>query len=172
MAFPTDTVWGVLARMDNKDACQRIYSLKGREAYKPLQILVRDLEAALSLADTSAERELFLSMAKQFWPGALTMVVKGKDTPNWISPTGLVGLRIPALFELREVLTLPLAATSLNLSGQPPVQSYAEATSFAVDWVCPGPNPLGLASSVVDLVKREVLREGAISEERLKEYLL
>ncbi|TBH21439.1 L-threonylcarbamoyladenylate synthase [Thermus thermamylovorans] len=173
VAFPTDTVWGVLARMEDEAACRRIYALKGREEKKPLQVLVADLEAALRLAELGPLEERFLRLAQAFWPGGLTVVVPGKGIPLWISPDGSVGLRMPAHEALREFLRRVgghAAATSLNRSGEPPVRSEAEARGFAVDYVFPG-EAGGLASSVVDLRTGEVLREGAIPREALLPYL-
>ena len=173
VAFPTDTVWGVLARMEDEAACRRIYALKGREEGKPLQVLVADLEDALKLSDLGALKARFLRLAEAFWPGALTLVVPGRGIPPWISPDGSVGLRMPAHEALRELLRRVggrAAATSLNRSGEPPVKTEAEARSFPVDYVFPG-EAMGLASSVVDLRTGEVLREGAIPKEALLPYL-
>ncbi|MFN3179582.1 MAG: L-threonylcarbamoyladenylate synthase, partial [Thermus sp.] len=91
VAFPTDTVWGVLARMEDEAACRRIYALKGRQEEKPLQVLVADLESALRLADLKDLREKFLRLAEAFWPGGLTVVVPGQNIPPWISRDGSVG---------------------------------------------------------------------------------
>jgi L-threonylcarbamoyladenylate synthase len=173
VAFPTDTVWGVLARMEDEAACRRIYALKGREERKPLQVLVAGLEDALRLSDLGPLKERFLRLAEAFWPGGLTVVVPGKGIPSWISQDGSVGLRMPAHETLRELLQRAggyAAATSLNRSGEPPVQKEAEARAFPVDFVFPG-EALGLASSVVDLRTGEVLREGAIPKEALLPYL-
>ena len=173
MAFPTDTVWGVLARMEDEAACRRIYALKGREEGKPLQVLVADLEDALKLSDLGALKARFLRLAEAFWPGPLTLVVPGRGIPPWISPDGSVGLRMPAHEALRELLRRVggyAAATSLNKSGEPPVRTEAEARAFPVDYVFPG-EAMGLASSVVDLRTGEVLREGAIPKEALLPYL-
>jgi len=173
VAFPTDTVWGVLARMEDEAACRRIYALKGREEGKPLQVLVADLEDALKLSDLGALKARFLRLAEAFWPGALTLVVPGRGIPPWISPDGSVGLRMPAHEALRELLRRVggyAAATSLNKSGEPPVRTEAEARAFPVDYVFPG-EAMGLASSVVDLRTGEVLREGAIPKEALLPYL-
>ncbi len=173
MAFPTDTVWGVLALMENEAACKGIYALKGRQEDKPLQVLVADLESALRLADLGPLGERFLRLAEAFWPGGLTVVVPGRGIPPWISKDGSVGLRMPAHDLLRELLRLVgghAAATSLNRSGEPPVRTEAEARAFAVDYVFPG-EAGGLASSVVDLRTGEVLREGAIPKEALLPYL-
>lgn len=173
MAFPTDTVWGVMARMEDEAACRRIYTLKGREEGKPLQVLVADLASALKLADLGPMETKFLRLAETFWPGGLTVVVPGKGIPRWISPDGSVGLRMPAHEALRELLRRVgghAAATSLNRSGEPPVRSEAEARAFPVNYVFPG-EAGGLASSVVDLRTGEVLREGAIPREALLPYL-
>lgn len=173
VAFPTDTVWGVMALMENEAACRRIYALKGREERKPLQVLVADLESASRLTDLGKLEAKFLRLAEAFWPGGLTVVVPGRNIPPWISPDGSVGLRMPAQDLLRELLRRVggyAAATSLNRSGEPPVRSEAEARAFPVDYVFPGAAG-GLASSVVDLRTGEVLREGAIPREALLPYL-
>lgn len=173
VAFPTDTVWGVLARMEDEAACQRIYALKGRQEEKPLQVLVADLESALRLADLKDLREKFLRLVEAFWPGGLTVVVPGQNIPPWISRDGSVGLRMPDHPLLRELLRRIggyAAATSLNRSGEPPVRTEAEARAFAVDYVFPG-EAMGLASSVVDLRTGTVLREGTIPKEALLPYL-
>jgi len=173
VAFPTDTVWGVLALMEDEAACKRIYEVKGRPEDKPLQVLVADLESALKLSDPGPLEGKFLRLAEAFWPGGLTVVVPGKATPPWISRDGSVGLRMPDHALLRELLRRVgghAAATSLNKSGEPPVRTEAEARTFAVDFVFPG-EAGGLASSVVDLRTGEVLREGAIPKEALLAYL-
>ncbi|MCS7217919.1 MAG: L-threonylcarbamoyladenylate synthase [Thermus sp.] len=173
VAFPTDTVFGVMARMEDEAACRRIYALKGREEKKPLQVLVADLESALGLAELGELRDRFLRLAEAFWPGGLTVVVPGRNIPPWISQDGSVGLRMPDHPWLRELLRRVggyAAATSLNRSGEPPVRTEAEARAFAVDYVFPG-EAGGLASSVVDLRTGEVLREGAIPKEALRPYL-
>ncbi len=176
VAFPTDTVWGLLARMEDEAACQRIYRIKGRAAEKPLQVLVSSVEAALELADLGPHEPVFLELVREFWPGPLTIVVPGRAVPHWISQDGTVGLRMPAHDELLEILAGAgghAAATSLNKSGAPPARSYEEALAFAslVDRVHPGPSPAGVASSVVDLVRGQVLREGAVPAPALEPHL-
>ncbi|WP_243027098.1 L-threonylcarbamoyladenylate synthase [Thermus albus] len=173
VAFPTDTVWGVLARMEDEAACRRIYALKGRGEEKPLQVLVADLESALGLADLGPLKGKFLRLVEAFWPGGLTVVVPGRNIPPWISRDGSVGLRMPDHGLLRELLRQVggyAAATSLNKSGEPPVRTEAEARAFGVDYVFPG-EAKGLASSVVDLRTGKVLREGSIPQEALWPYL-
>jgi L-threonylcarbamoyladenylate synthase len=174
VAFPTDTVWGVMAQMENASACMRLYALKGRPEDVPLPILVADEEAALALAELGPLEGRFRALIRVFWPGALTVVVPGRRIPAWISKDGSVGLRWPAHVGLYDVLSAlggHAAATSLNRSGKPPVRSYAEALTFAVDRVHPGEDPPGTSSTVVDLMRGVVVREGAIPGGALASWL-
>ncbi|MGQ9510421.1 MAG: L-threonylcarbamoyladenylate synthase [Thermaceae bacterium] len=173
VAFPTDTVWGVLTLLENEAGVRRIRAMKGREEDKPFQVLVADLESAHRLAHLGELEEKFLRLVRAFWPGGLTVVVPGRTIPPYISPDGSVGLRMPGHEVLREILRRVggyAAATSLNKSGEPPVKSEEEARAFPVDYVFPG-EAKGLASSVVDLRTGKVLREGAIPKEALLAYL-
>lgn len=173
VAFPTDTVFGVISLLGNEEGVRRIYAMKGREEAKPLQVLVADLETALLLAELGPLEEKFLQLAQAFWPGGLTIVVPGRRIPGYISKDGSVGLRMPDHEALRQILKGVggyAAATSLNKSGKPPARSEEEARAFPVDYIFPG-KALGKASSVVDLRTGKVLREGAIPKEALLPYL-
>jgi len=174
VAFPTDTVWGLLADPWNPEAVGRLRSLKGREAQKPLQLLMAEPEQAQSLLPAGYHDPRFDALAETFWPGPLTVVVPGRRVPPWISPAGTWGLRVPDQPVLRALLRQAggvLAASSLNRAGAPPVRSFGEAQAFGADYVFPGKEPPGVASTVVDLTTASVLREGAIPAIRLWPYL-
>jgi len=174
VAFPTDTVWGVLVRPDDPEAVARVYRLKGRAAERPLQLLVSDLEVARALLPEGYRDPRFSALAERFWPGPLTVVVPAGRSFPAIGARRTLGLRLPDHPELRELLRAVggyAAATSLNRSGEPPVRTEAEARTFPVDWVVPGPPPPGRASSVVDLVRGRILRAEAIPAEALAPYL-
>ena len=174
VALPTDTVWGLLVRPDDPAAVERVYAMKGRPKNQPLQLLVADLETARSLLPKDFDDPRFLALAERFWPGPLTLIVPaGRPFPA-IGATERLGLRIPNHPELRALLRALggyLAATSLNRSGEPPVQSEAEARRFPVDLVMGGKTPTGHASSVVDLSKGTILRADAIPEGELLPFL-
>lgn len=172
VAFPTDTVWGVLALMEDEAACKRIYEVKGRPEDKPLQVLVADLESALELVDLGPLEGKFLRLAEAFWPGGLTVVVPGKAIPPWISKDGSVGLRMPDHALLRELLRRVGArrrhepqqkrrAPGAHGGRGPDLRRGLRLSGEAG----------GLASSVVDLRTGEVLREGAIPKEALLAHL-
>jgi L-threonylcarbamoyladenylate synthase len=78
-----------------------------------------------------AELELWEQVAQSFWPGALTLVLPASErvpaAMNPIDPT-TIGLRVPNFPLALQILnqTGPLATTSANLSGQPPLESIGQ----------------------------------------------
>ncbi|WP_287127780.1 L-threonylcarbamoyladenylate synthase [Candidatus Cyanaurora vandensis] len=115
--FPTDTVPGLGAKPEHS---QQLYRLKGRDPAKPLVLLAGSLDQIRPYCTGWASA--WEDVMARFWPGALTLVLPASAlVPPHGQQAGSVGLRIPnhptALALLLE--TGPLAATSVNLSGQP-----------------------------------------------------
>ncbi len=169
VAVPTETVFGLLGRADRQEVIQRIYRIKGRPGTKPLVLMVDSLATAQRFARFSDEA---MALARQFWPGPLTLVLPStKDTPPGLVREGTVGIRVPDHPELRQLLAamgpIPVASTSANPSGQPPVHTPHEvrdALGEAVDLVVEEPAGGQSPSTVVDLTGNEpvVLRKGAV----------
>ena len=92
--FPTDTVWGLGVAASNHEAIERFYTIKRRESTKPTAVLVADLTQAERLGDFGEKAR---NLASQYWPGALTVVVKARaGVPKIIRGSGeTVGLRVP-----------------------------------------------------------------------------
>src|SRR5258707_15377217 len=77
VVFPTETVYGLGANALDASAVRKIYALKGRPATSPLIVHVASIEQAKELAAEwlpEAER-----LARQYWPGPLTIVVPKKS---------------------------------------------------------------------------------------------
>ncbi|MBI3962820.1 MAG: threonylcarbamoyl-AMP synthase [Deinococcus sp.] len=166
IALPTETVWGVAADLHSQAAVERLRHIKGRAETQPLQILAASLPEALELAAPWAHLAL-QKLGRAFWPGPLMVIAPASPlVPPWIS-TGTVGLRIPDHPSARSLLarTGPLAASSANRSGEPPLKSAAAiAQGLPVDAVLDAPpEPSGTASTAFDLASRQVLREGPIT---------
>jgi L-threonylcarbamoyladenylate synthase len=175
VGFPTETLWGLGADARSEAALAGLRRWKGREAEKPISLLVSgagDL-ARLGARLTPAARRL----AEAFWPGPLTLVVRceARLAAGIAGPGGSVGLRCSphpvaaalAALALRRGVG-PLTATSLNRAGEPPCRTRAEAEALAGPALAlvAGPDAGGTeASSVVDASGDEprVLREGALS---------
>ena len=165
--IPTDTVYGLAARPDVPEAVERLYTIKGREAKKPIALLASDLDAIgrFGFAVTGRAREL----AERHWPGALTMVI-GRTEPD--GTVRWEGFRIPDHDRTRRLIAScggVLRVTSANLSGRRPATDAPQALAdvgLSADYVVDdGVSPGGVPSTVIRVNVDgtiEVLREGAI----------
>src|SRR3954467_3025620 len=120
LGMPTDTFYGLAADPLNLRAVDRIYDIKSRSRHKPLSLLIESIDQAEEL--TKPLPEEFYALARKFWPGPLTLIVKAgsrlplKGTAN----TGNGALRVPNAKIPLAVVTaaaIPITATSANLSG-------------------------------------------------------
>lgn len=161
--FPTDTVPGVGAR---PEAAEQIYTLKGREPGKPLILLAASLAQIRPLCEGWLTP--WTTVMEQHWPGGLTLILPASArVPAWCQQAGGVGLRIPnhpvALALLAHVG--PLATTSINRSGYPPLTDPAQIRSeFPQLALLAGDYRVGQPSTVVrwQAGNWEVLRQGQI----------
>ena len=178
VAFPTDTVYGVGALVDNSQAIAQLYAVKGRTEEKAIPILLSD-PAQLELVTLDAS-EMALRLARRFWPGALTLVLpKHPSLPEEISTQPTVGVRMPdhpvALGLMR--LSGPLAVTSANLSGGAnavTAQEVLEQLGGRIPLILDGgQTPGGSPSTVVDCTGAEprILRQGPISLKEIYKVL-
>lgn len=121
VAVPTETVYGLAGDATNGSSIARIYEAKGRPSFNPLIVHLPDLDHALAIGDFD---EAALALARQYWPGPLTLVVPLKPDATIASlvTAGLptIGLRVPAhpvIQTLLRAVGRPLAAPSANASG-------------------------------------------------------
>jgi len=99
VSFPTETVYGLGANALDTDACTRIFTTKGRPLTDPLIVHVTSLEQAETLVVMEGKiKATFEKLAKKYWPGPLTLVVKANldVIPTLVTAnTGYVGVRLP-----------------------------------------------------------------------------
>ena len=124
----TETLWGLACMANDVDAVEEIFRLKGRNYQQPLTLFVDEVSKAQKIQQIP---QALLPWLKHHWPGPLTLVSKAltKDFTHCHPLTDAVGIRIPAHPEALRVLhntPCPLAVTSFNRSGQPPVESKTE----------------------------------------------
>lgn len=176
IVLPTDTVYGLAVSALVPGAIDQLFSLKERAAGQPIAVLVADLAQASTVA---ALPPVAAAWAAELWPGALTIVALRTAALEGIDLGGAphtVGVRCPDHGFVRALAAEvgPLATTSANRSGDPtPTTAGEAAASLAgeVALVVDG-GPAGtLASTVVDATgdRWEILREGAIGAERLRQ---
>ncbi len=161
VVVPTETVYGVLANVADKEAVERIYQIKGREREKPLTRLLADDSSLVEIIPEGAAQRL----AQCYWPGPLTLVLSVDGTS--------IGYRVPEPNAIRQLILTSgceVVATSANLTGEAPATSADEACSTLgskIDlYLDGGPSMLACPSTVVAASadgELTVLRAGAIS---------
>lgn len=169
IAIPTDTVYGLAVDPFRPGATDRIFAAKRRSREVSLPVLVSGVDQALSVA--TAVPDLALALMNRYWPGPLTLVLPAK--PGTGADLGedelTVGVRSPDHL-VPQALTAavgPLATTSANPHGEPPMETAeAVAACFgdAVPVILDGGVCAGHPSTVVDCTGQDLklLREGRI----------
>ncbi len=176
IVLPTDTVYGIGADAFSSAAVQKLLDAKERGKDMPPPVLVA--EPSMLRALTSDVPRDATALAKAFWPGALTLILKAQKTLQLkVGETdGTVAVRVPDHEGARALLraTGPLAVSSANISGQPPATTCDEARAALGDRVAvylDGGTVGGSGvSTIVDFSRTEkgrVLRAGALSFEEL-----
>ncbi|MSO58829.1 MAG: threonylcarbamoyl-AMP synthase [Ilumatobacteraceae bacterium] len=171
IGLPTETVYGLAARVDKASAISRVYAIKGRPLDHPLIVHVYDAQQCGEWGMLSAAAR---TLADAFWPGPLTILV---NRTNRISDqiTGgrnTVALRVPVHVLAQEVLRelgIPVVAPSANRFGRvSPTTAQHVLLDLAdeVDLILDGGACLiGLESTIIDCTTDEpqVLRLGALT---------
>jgi len=166
VAFPTETVYGLGARAESRDALARLARIKKRPSGKQFAMVVTGLAEAEERFGTFPRPAR--ALAERFWPGPLTIVI----TPRSPRDSGTVGLRAPAhpvAADLIRAAGMPLVATSANRSGEAPALDAAEVAAVfgaEVDLILDGGRAhAGRPSTVVAVHEHcwRITREGAIS---------
>jgi tRNA threonylcarbamoyl adenosine modification protein (Sua5/YciO/YrdC/YwlC family) len=146
-----------------------------------LSLLIESTDQAEELAKPLPEE--FYALARKFWPGPLTIIVKaGSRLPLKVTAnTGNVALRVPNAKIPRAVVTaaaIPITATSANLSGASECTSAEQVRdqlkgriNIIVDG---GDSPRDVASTIVDLsdeaARWRIIREGAIPADEISSF--
>ncbi|MDX1358706.1 MAG: L-threonylcarbamoyladenylate synthase [Clostridia bacterium] len=177
VAFPTETVYGLGANAIDEDAVRKIFHAKGRPADNPLimHILNTDDIEKYALSFNEQAKKL----AKEFWPGPMSLILPRKRIVPDITTGGLdtVAFRIPSNGIARELIRmsgLPIAAPSANISGKPSPTDGSHVIDDQmgkVDAIIDaGKCRVGLESTVVDMVSDPpaVLRPGGVSFDQLR----
>jgi L-threonylcarbamoyladenylate synthase len=179
VAFPTETVYGLGAPIFNPDAIAKIYLAKGRPSDNPLIAHISSLDQINQIARDIPEE--FYLLAKEFFPGPLTVVLKKHSSVPAIVSGGLdtIAVRMPDHPIAKQLILAvgePLVAPSANLSGKP---SSTTAQHVAADFegkikavIDGGPTHYGIESTVVSLVAEPcLLRLGAIPKAEIEKIL-
>lgn len=180
VVFPTETVYGIGADAFNADAVAEVFAIKKRAAGKPMSLHLTSVEMArdcVSVWTDEAER-----LARRFWPGPLTLVMKSSPRVPLIVRAGgdTVGLRAPDHDVFRALVDgfgQAIVGTSANLSGstspvtldEVPAEIRNDPRVVSLDG---GRCTTGIESTVIALHEDgapfTMLREGAISRDEIE----
>lgn len=176
LVFPTETVYGLGALADSCFGPHELFEVKVRPTDLPIPLLV-ETEDALDTYGVDVP-EYAHRLAHEFWPGAITLVVKASEAvpKDFRAPDGTIGLRSPdhlVVMELIRAAGGPIFATSANTHGNPAPGSFDDIepriiahADLALD---AGETEHQVASTVVLCTGDEpvVVREGAIPADKV-----
>lgn len=178
--FPTETVYGIGADGLNYEAVSNIYKAKGRPSDNPLILHVCDLDMVRDVTD--CDLGVLEKLAKAFWPGPFTAVLKKSEKVPLITTGGLdtVAVRIPdndIAVELIRKSGTPIAAPSANISGKPsptkPEHVIHDMSGKVKIILCGDKCRVGIESTIIDLTNEEpmILRPGIISATQISKVI-
>lgn len=181
VAVPTETVYGLAGNGLDEKAVAEIYEVKGRPEVKPLSLMVHDA-ASMERYCESVPPQAY-TLAKRFWPGPLTIVMKAKPcVPEIVRAGGeTVGLRCPdhpLTLELLEKSRVPFAAPSANPSGESSPKNADSVLKYfdgKIDAVLDGGEcGIGRESTLIDLSRTpyRILRQGALPADEIADALV
>jgi L-threonylcarbamoyladenylate synthase len=184
VAFPTETVYGLGADACNAEAVARIYAVKGRPADHPLIVHVASMDG---LGDWAADvPEYAIGLARDFWPGPMTLVVKRSSLAADFVTGGqdTVGVRVPnhpVALGLLEAFAKAggkgVAAPSANRFGNVSPTTAQAVSDELRDYLADGdlildggPCDVGVESTIIDCTgdAPKILRPGAVTEEMIE----
>lgn len=177
ISVPTDTVYGVCARINSVKAHDRLMEVKNRPTNKAFPIMCADEKQIKSIAivDEKAEK-----LIHAFMPGPITLILKKNNKiPDYVSNgKDTIAIRMAtskALENLIKKTESPIFMTSANQSGEPTCTSLNEIENACptLDGMMEGKVIFGEASTIVDCTLEEIqiLRSGPISMKQIKKVI-
>ena len=177
ISVPTDTVYGLCARINSKKAYDNLVNIKNRPNIKLFPVVCLDEEQIKNIAIVNKYAE---KLIHAFMPGPITLVFKKKDNiPDYITNgKDTIAVRMAPLKILEELIEktgMPLFLTSANISGKDPCNNLddIEKTFPDLDGILEGNISYGQSSTIVDCTNNsiKIQREGPIKLEDIN-YIL
>lgn len=173
ISVPTDTVYGLCARISTKEAHDKLVKVKKRPEEKAFPIMCANIEQIKKIAIVNEKIEIVI---KTFMPGPITLVLnKNKELPDYVTNgKDTIAIRMASaevLKELIEKVESPLFLTSANKSGESTCKNLdeIEKTCPTIDGMLEGDVSYRKASTIVDCTSNDIriLRNGPIVLEQI-----
>jgi len=164
--LPTDTVYGLVARVANIDSVAKLYKLKSRDK-KPGTIIASSIQ---QLLDLGIEKH-YLDIAKCYWPNPVSVIIPVAESLMYLHQgVGSLAFRVVADKELAKLLDItgPLLTSSANNPGQPVSNTIIEARKYFgnnVDFYIDGGNLSAKSpSTIIRIINDdiEIIRQGSV----------
>jgi L-threonylcarbamoyladenylate synthase len=187
VAVPTETVYGLGADARNPDAVKRIYEVKGRPIDHPLIVHISSISQLGKWAIDIPEYAI--SLARAFWPGPMTLILKRTDIAKDFITGGqkTIGLRVPSnpialalIQEFERISDSAIAAPSANRFGQVSSTSSDDVNEELGPFLLPedtildgGISIVGIESTIISCTTSmpKILRPGAVTIEQVESLL-
>ena len=177
ISVPTDTVYGICARINSSKAYLKLVSVKNRPSTKSFPVMCSDIDQIKSIATLDDNA---LKLIEAFMPGPITLVLnKRPDVLSYINNAGAretdeIAIRmISSIFlnKLIDKVGSPLFLTSANKSGMDVCRSLDEIEEECptLDGMVIGDVSFGEASTIVNLTHDDIKiqRQGPIKEDEI-----
>lgn len=181
ICVPTDTVYGLCARINSKKAYDNLVNIKNRPNIKSFPVMCLDEDQIRNIAIVNKNAE---KLIRAFMPGPITLVLnKRPEDFSYINNAGTrtsneLAVRMAPLKILEKLINKvesPLFLTSANISGEKTCATLEEIEEKFpnLDGILEGEVSFGQASTIIDCISEEIKiqREGPISMEKVIEIL-
>lgn len=177
ISVPTDTVYGVCARIDSKKAHDNLILVKNRPETKPFPVMCANEEQIKDIAIVNEKAEKII---KAFMPGPITIVLNKKEkVPDYVTNgKKTIAIRMATSKTLEKIilsLGTPIFMSSANQSGEKTSESLEEIENNCpkINGMLEGKIKLGVGSTIIDCTseKIKVLREGPIRLEEINNII-
>ncbi len=175
--FPTDTVYGIGCDINNSAAIKEIYRIKQRKRDKPLVMFLSEKSEIKNYVKELTKSSK--TIIEHLIPGPLTLIFKAKTGtfPEFTGRKNTISVRVPDYPLLKKLIkkcSVPLATTSVNVSGGIPAETHKKI-GLDVDLILTDDNiPEGTPSTVLDISRYPPIlrRKGALSIQTIEKYIV
>lgn len=170
LAIPTDSSYALVARLDDKDAADKLRTLRGLDDRHHLTLLCRDLSEIAKFARVDNQQYRLLKSAT---PGPWTFILEAtKDVPRRVHHRSrkTIGIRVPEhkiALMLLETVGEPLLATTFiapdSTEAFTQIEDFQEEYKHQLAGIIDAPSGAGVGTTVIDLTQDpvEIIRRGA-----------
>lgn len=177
ISVPTDTVFGICARIDSERAYNKLVEVKNRPVDKAFPVMCANVSQIKDIAEVNENAEKII---REFMPGPITVILKKKaEVPSYITNgKDTIAIRLATSSKLKEIilkLDSPIFMTSANKSGEKECSTLEEIEENCplLDGMVTGNVVFSKGSTIVDCTsnKIKVVREGPILLEEIKKVI-